>query len=347
MKKRYISLSLLFVLFAIVACANHPINQKPTNEIFPVESTIVTAYMTEETFPVAEFAAQMEQVVAGQSTDELESSENATIDPDTNPDSIQALRVHFVDVGQGNAVLIELAGKYMLVDGGDKNKKDTVASYLKSNDVQELEYVVATHPHADHIGGLPTVLRNFDVKKILMPDVQSQTLIFEDLLYAIQDTDIGISIPALGDIFALGDAMITVVAPVREYGDNLNNASIGIRIDFHNTSFLLAGDAESASEQDMLSSIYDLQADVFLANHHGSNTSNHEDFLRAISPSYVVISVGAENTYGHPSVSVMERLDDLGITHYRTDEYGTIIASSDGNVISWNLEKTTTERKDS
>ena len=247
------------------------------------------------------------------------------------------LTVHYIDVGQGNAVLVESSGRFMMIDGGETDKAANVQSYLHDIGVKEIDYVIATHPHSDHIGGLPPIIRNFNVKKILMPDVQNQTLIFEDLLFAIQDTDLGITIPLPGDSYTLGTSEFTVFAPIREYGENLNNASIGLRIDFGQTSFLFAGDAESAAEEDMISGAVELKADVFLANHHGSDTSNSEAFLQAVSPRYTVISVGSENAYGHPSASVLQRLQSLEIPVYRTDEYGTIIAYSDGIEVSWNL----------
>lgn len=330
-KKIYISLLLIFIFFLQSGCANQAVIPKTSNSQ-PVSS--LDSFVDEENekqssdFEEAEFGVAAEVNVFDFSESIIIKNEN------------ESLTVHFIDVGQGNAILVESAGKYMLIDAGETDKAQIVQSYLQNIDVGELDYVVATHPHSDHIGGLPVILRNFSVKKMFMPDVQSQTLIFEDLLFAIQDTDLGITIPEPGEKYVLGAAIFTILAPIREYGENLNNASIALRLDFHNTSFLFAGDAEIASEKDMIAGLVDLDVDVFLANHHGSDTSNSENFLRALSPQYAVISVGADNTYGHPSVNVLERFQSFGIHCFRTDESGTIVAKSDGDTISWDMNNT-------
>ena len=248
------------------------------------------------------------------------------------------LSVHFIDVGQGNAVLVESGGQYMLIDAGEEEKSNIVADYLEERNIEDLDYVIGTHPHSDHIGGLPMIFKKFSVKQIFIPPVQNTTIAFEDLLISIQQEGIGITTPIVGKTYILGDAEFTIAAPLKDYDEHINNSSIALRIDFHNTSFFLAGDAEYTAELDMINGDISLDSSILLINHHGSNTSSCEEFLHAVSPEFAVISVGADNSYGHPASEVIERLEMLNITFFRTDQNGTIIAESDGDEIQWLFE---------
>lgn len=240
------------------------------------------------------------------------------------------LAAHFIDVGQGDSTLIEANGHYMLIDAGEKDQADTVITYLKAQGVKKLDYVIGTHPHSDHIGGLEGVIREFDVTTVMLPEKEHTTRIYEQLLDAIADKNIKVTIPASGESYRLGDASFQIISPNRDYGDNLNNWSIGMRLVYGKTSFVLCGDAEKEAEQDMLLSGFPLKADVLKVSHHGSSTSSTPEFMKAVSPRYAVISCGKNNDYGHPHKETMDLLKKLGIKALRTDQIGTIVIESDG-----------------
>lgn len=274
-------------------------------------------------------------------TNQITSHDNRTSEDVFNNQEEEAssLSVHFLDVGQGNAILAESGGHYMLIDGGDREYSSFVVSYLKKQGVKELDYVIPSHYDADHLNGIVGVLNTIDVKKILSPDYETDTNIYKSYLSAIKKNGYQEHHPALGETFALGTASFTIVAPINyDYSDS-NNNSIGIKLTFGSNSFLILGDAEAESEQDMLGTREDLSADVYLASHHGSDSSSSTPLLKAIDPAYGVISVG-ENSYGHPAKKTLHRLKDRNIKLFRTDIQGTIIAVSDGKTITWNTQPT-------
>lgn len=247
------------------------------------------------------------------------------------------LEVHFIDVGQGDATLIRQGEHAMLIDAGDNSKGTAVQSYLQSQKIEKLDYVIGTHPDSDHIGGMDVILYKIDWDMVMMPELEKDTRTYEDVVKVIQDKNKKITVPVPGETYSLGEAEFTIVCPQKaEYGENSNNYSIGLRITFGENSFLFTGDAEEASEEDMLKSGMELSADVFKAAHHGSDTANTEEFLKAVQPKTVVISCGEGNSYGHPRAAVMNELRQMGIEVYRTDEQGTIVAYCDGEEITWN-----------
>ncbi len=250
-----------------------------------------------------------------------------------------AVNVHFIDVGQGDSTLIESDGHYMLIDAGENNQGDTVIEYLQSQNVTTLDYVIGTHPHSDHIGGLDLVIDTFDVGKVILPPKEHTTKTFEDLLDAIAGKGLKITKPVVGDIYELGSASFQILAPNKDYDDDLNNWSVGVRLVYGDTAFLFTGDAESDAEADIISNGLALQADVLKAGHHGSRTSSSDEFLDAVSPSYAVIECGAGNTYGHPHKETIAKLKERNITVFRTDTQGNLIASTDGNEITWITEE--------
>ncbi|MEA4815785.1 MAG: MBL fold metallo-hydrolase [Lachnospiraceae bacterium] len=251
----------------------------------------------------------------------------------------KSLKVHFIDVGQADSILIELNGKFMLIDAGNNADAETVTNYLKNCGVVSLEYVIGTHPHEDHIGSLDTVIENFDVEKIIMPQKVNSTKTFEDVLTAIENKGLKITAPTTGENYSLGDAGFIILAPNGDYGDELNNWSVGIKLTYGKTSFVMCGDAEEAAEGDILKTGIDISANVLKIGHHGSSTSTSESFLNAVNPEYAVISVGEGNDYGHPHQETLDNLLQKGIKILRTDKNGTIIAESDGENISWEMEK--------
>ncbi|MDF2609136.1 MAG: hypothetical protein K0R92_610 [Lachnospiraceae bacterium] len=249
-----------------------------------------------------------------------------------------ALSVHFIDVGQGDSILIGASGHYMLIDAGENEEGKTVVNYLKEQGVETLEYVIGTHPHSDHIGGLDTVINNFQISKIILPDVTNNTKTFEEVLDAIAENGLKITKPKVGTEYKLGDGTFIIMAPNSSEYSDINNYSVVIKLVYGETSFLLTGDAEKISEEEMLENGLDLSANVLKLGHHGSSYSSSDSFLDAVGASSAIISVGRNNKYGHPMEETVNRILERGIKIYRTDESGTIVATSDGSYITFNHE---------
>ena len=206
--------------------------------------------------------------------------------------SDSGMEVHFIDVGQGDATLIKAGDHAMLIDAGDNSEGTAVQSYLNSQGIEKLDYVIGTHPDADHIGGLDVVVYKFDCKKIFMPGVTSDTKTYDDVMQALKSKNQKAQAPKPGETYTLGDASFTVIAPVKGYGDETNNWSIGMVLQYGENRFLFTGDAEKEAEEDMLAKGEDISADVYKASHHGSKTGSCDDFLDKVHPSYAVISCG-------------------------------------------------------
>jgi len=245
--------------------------------------------------------------------------------------SANLLKVHFIDVGQGDAILIQTpAGQNMLVDAGENDYGDVVVKYLISQGVKDLDIVVGTHPHSDHIGGLDTVINNIPVKNIYMPKVTNNTASFRDVLNAVKTKGLKISTAKAGVVLPLDGVSCRFVAPVKDSYEELNNYSAVIKLEYGSQSFLLTGDAGTESETQMLNSGANLKSTVLKAGHHGSYSSTGSKFLNAVAPQYAVIMLGADNKYGHPHGQTLNRLSKAGIKVYRTDQNGTIIFTTDG-----------------
>lgn len=254
------------------------------------------------------------------------------------------LTVTFLDVGQGNAVLVEHDGLYMLIDGGDREYSSFVVSYLKNQGVEELAYVVSSHYDADHLNGVVGVLNAFPCDTVLAADYTTDSRVYESFCSVVEEKDISLVYPAMGDTYSFGDAEFTVTCPDNyDYADD-NDNSVGIRLVYGENSFLICGDADSGMEQMMMGSGLELDSDVYLASHHGSAGSSSLEFLQAVSPAAVVISAGAGNSYGHPTGRVLEDVKSIGADLYRTDRQGTIVVTSDGSTLSWNVEPCTDYR---
>jgi competence protein ComEC len=243
------------------------------------------------------------------------------------------VKVHFIDVGQADAILIEQDNQYMLIDAGNNNDSDLLVNYLKEQGVKNLQYMIGTHPHEDHIGGADAVINNFDIDKIFMPKVMNNTKTFEDVIAAINHKNLTITTPVVGDSYKLGDAEWTILGPNSKEYEEINDYSIGIRLVFGNHSFMFMGDAEKISEDEILDNrdANELESEVLKVGHHGSNSSTSEHFLEAVNPRYAVISVGEDNKYGHPHDEIITRLEQKDIEILRTDKRGHIIFSSDGS----------------
>ena len=263
------------------------------------------------------------------------SSDNASPSSAVSATADGFLKVHFIDVGQGDSILAEADGHFLLIDAGENDQGETVVSYLKQAGVHKLDYVIGTHPHSDHIGGLDDVLNAFPAETLILPPKEHTTKTFEDVLDAAAAQNLKLTKPVPGTSYPLGDAQFTILSPLKDYGDDLNNWSVGIRLVFNDTSFIMCGDAEELAETDMVNSGEVLSADVLKAGHHGSSTSSCEAFLKKVSPPWAVIQCGKDNSYGHPHRETLEKLQKNGIQILRTDQLGTIIASSDGSSVPW------------
>ncbi|MGI6286184.1 ComEC/Rec2 family competence protein [Neomoorella humiferrea] len=251
------------------------------------------------------------------------------------PGDGRELKVHFIDVGQADSILIQTpAGKAILIDGGNNDDGIKVVNYIKSQGVKELAAVVATHPHEDHIGGLDSVIKEIPVAAVYMPNAVTTTRTFEDFINAVKASGAA-RIRARGGVkMDIPGLSVEFLAPNSNSYDELNNYSAVLKIAYGNTAFLFTGDAETVSEEEMLSAGYNLKADVLKVGHHGSASSTSAAFLKAVAPKYAVISVGKGNDYGHPDPRVLERLQRAGVKIYRTDEHGTVIIVSDGRNIT-------------
>ena len=239
------------------------------------------------------------------------------------------LAVHFIDVGQGDAVLVQTKTHHVLVDGGDRG--EIVPNYLLSRGIDAVDIVIGTHPHADHIGGLINVLRSIEVGEVIDPAVVHTTRTFEEYLTLIDEKDIPFTEGRAGMSRMIGPGVrMDILHPVNPSSDHLNDASIVARISYGSVSFMLTGDAELSSELEMINSGQTLRSTILKAGHHGSRTSSSHAFLDAVDPEVVVIMTGEGNRYGHPHEQTLAQFSRRDIEIYRTDWHGNIIISTDG-----------------
>lgn len=251
----------------------------------------------------------------------------------------ELLKVSFLDVGQADSILINANNKYMLIDAGNNEDGEKLVMYLKSLGIEKFDYVVGTHAHEDHIGGMDNIIDSFDIGTFYMPDVITTTKTFEDVLDSLEKKNLNFDTPQIGSTFDLGKAKIETIY-VGKDSKNLNNSSIILKLTYGNVSFLFTGDIESDVEKALLNK--DIESDVLKVAHHGSNTSSSNAFLKKVNPKYAIISVGTGNSYGHPKSVILDRLEKLGTKIYRTDELGTIIVTTDGEKIEVSNVKTDT-----
>ncbi|MGN0144779.1 MAG: ComEC/Rec2 family competence protein [Clostridium sp.] len=251
---------------------------------------------------------------------------------------ISDLKVHFIDVGQADSILIQQGNENMLIDAGNNDDEETLKNYLNKLGIKKFTYVVGTHAHEDHIGSLDYIINSYEIGRVYFPKISAATKTFENVVKAVKNKDMKFTVPSVGDTFNIGDAKCTVLAPNSSKYEDANNYSIVIKLEYKNTSFIFTGDAEDVSEKEMLDKGLDLRADVLKAGHHGSSSSSTNEFLDAVNPKYAVISVGKDNDYGHPNKETLDKLNARKIKVYRTDESGTIIAESDGDNIVFSAE---------
>lgn len=281
--------------------------------------------------------------------------EQTTEDAQFEEDYAQLFEVHFIDVGQGDATLIKCGDQAMLIDAGEDDKGTAIQYYLMKQGVENLDYLILTHPDSDHIGSADVIITKFDIDHVLMPDYEKDNSTYRRMMEALGYRGMKQEIVAMaegsdgaaddasytvGSSFTLGEAVCTILGPVKQY-DDPNNSSIALLVQYGDTGFLFTGDAEEKAESDILEYCADngisLQADVYKAGHHGSSTSSSEALLSAVNPVWTVISCGKDNSYGHPHTETVESFQMQGIQIYRTDEQGSVVACSDGENISWEI----------
>jgi competence protein ComEC len=244
--------------------------------------------------------------------------------------------IYYLDVGQGDSILIQVNNKNLLIDSGPKSEKKKLFDHLSKISIDKLDYVIATHPHEDHIGNISGILNNYDVLNFYAPKIQTTTKSFEQMIDSLKGKNLMINVARKGtsSINMGKNTKVTVFSPVKDAYEDLNNYSPIIKIQFGKTSFLFTGDAQKDVEKEIINSNEDVSADVIKVGHHGSSTSTSQEFLNKVHPSIGIISVGSDNSYNHPNLDTIQRLKYSNVKIYRTDKDGTIILSSDGSTIT-------------
>lgn len=255
-----------------------------------------------------------------------------------NTESNAILKIHYINVGQGDSILVQQGNENMLIDAGPNSSSERLLKYLKENDIKEIKYLVATHPHEDHIGGMSKVINNFKVNNVYMPKKVANTKTFKNMVNAMKKNNLKAKVPHINDTIDLGDAKFTILWPDEKEQNNINNYSIVLKGEYGKNTFLFTGDAEQLIEKNILKNDVDISADVLKLGHHGSSTSTSDKFLEKVNPKYAVANCEKGNSYGHPHREIVKKLKDRNIKLYRTDENGNIVLTSDGKNIKFNVE---------
>lgn len=251
------------------------------------------------------------------------------------PASTVILSVQFIDVGQADSTLITLStGETMLIDAGEATEATPIFEELDERNIDDIDILVATHPHSDHIGGMRSIVERYDIGRVLIPNMSSDSKTYTNMINSLNSKDITIDEAYAGYSFFLGSAQCIVVSPNAEDDKDANNESIVIYLDYGDTDFLFTGDMEEWAEDRVLDAHYYIDADVLKVAHHGSSTGSCEAFLAAVSPDYAVISCGLNNSYGHPHTDTLDRLYEIGARIYRTDVLGDVLFVSDGKTLT-------------
>ncbi len=249
------------------------------------------------------------------------------------------LQVFYIDVEQGDSALIKCNNEFMLIDSGEKFESEKVINFLKEQQVETIKYVIATHPHSDHIGGMSEIINEFNVENIIMPKVTNNTQFFEDMILSIKQKNVNVITALANKEYSLGESKFFILSPNVEKYENLNNYSVVTKLVYGNASFLFTGDIESMVEKQLLEESVDLDATVLKVAHHGSDTSSTINFLKSVNPTVSVISVGSGNTYGHPNDDILKRITSYSKYVYRTDQNGDIGIFTDGKTLEVITEK--------
>ena len=297
-----------------------------------------TAKATQET--TTEKETEQKTTEAEQSSEKETTQESTEESTEVIPEG-STFSIHFIDVGQADAALVECDGHYMLIDGGNKADSDVIYSVLKNAGADHLDIVVGTHAHEDHIGGLPGAFNYATADLTLCPVASYDSDAFEDFARYANEKGGGITIPTSGEEYALGSSSVKILGV--NGGEDTNDTSIILKIQYGETSFLFTGDAEREAEQAVLNSGVDMSATVLKVGHHGSDTSTTYPFLREVMPGLAIISVGEGNSYGHPNDDTLSRLRDADVMIRRTDLNGDIYVTSDGETVSVSSDRSATD----
>lgn len=250
-----------------------------------------------------------------------------------------ALTVSFIDVGQGDCTLFYSPDNgVILVDSGEADKAQTVINYLKSLGIETIDYCVVTHPHSDHMGSMAQIMSEFNIENLIIPELSEinipTTKTYENFLLSAEENADEIIPAQAGTTYSVGDIALSVLGPISQ-NEDLNNMSVVVKIEYKESSFLITGDCSFDEEDELMENDYNaLESDVIKIGHHGSSGATSADWLEAVNPQIGVISVGSGNSYGHPTKTVLDRLDDFDIEYYRTDVVGTVVIETDGKAIS-------------
>lgn len=257
----------------------------------------------------------------------------------TISESQRDFKIYFIDVGEADCILIENNYEYTLIDAGNNKDGKKLVEYFKSLGIEEFQYVIGTHAHEDHIGGMDNIIKNFAIKHFYMPDTHISMITYEEILEALEKKKIKYETPNVDTTFQMSDTKFKILW-ISKDEEELNDTSIVLKVYYKNTSYLLMADATYNVEEKILEK--DVESDLIKIAHHGSNHSSGAVFLKKVNPKYAIISVGKDNDYGFPKQVVLDKLDRMNVQVFRTDEQGTIIATSNGNDITFETVKTDT-----
>ena len=248
------------------------------------------------------------------------------------------LEIHFIDVGQGDSTLLVSKGEAILIDGGERFASSKVVSYIENLGITKIKYIIATHPHSDHISGLIGVMNKFKVNNIIKNEENISTGIYDSFLKKSNEKNIKVIIPKLGDEFIFGEAQFKIIGPTA-YNFDTNNNSLAIRVTHGENSVLFTGDGEKLEESTLMYTGMNIQSNILHVGHHGSRNASSTEFLNEVNPDYVIISVGKDNIYGHPHREALDRFKKQNIKILRTDILGDILMISDGKDVIFSSEK--------
>ena len=337
--KRLFLLLTVILTFTLFATGCGDSNSPPPDDLSSISSNVNTPS------PAVPSASDSDGETEPASSTNTEADPGETPAQSEAPSSVptevaegSSFEIHYIDVGQADAALVLCDGQAMLIDGGNADDSNLIYAYLKKLSLDHLQYIVCTHAHEDHVGGLAGALNYATVDVAFSPVTSYDSRAFGNFVTYLDKQGVSITIPKAGDSFSLGSATVSILGPINS-SDDPNNTSIVLRIVYGDTSFLFTGDAEREEEQDILNAGYTLDSTVLKVGHHGSETSTSYVFLREIMPEYAVISVGTGNSYGHPTDAVLSRLRDADVKVYRTDLQGDVICTSDGKTVSFSVAR--------